>query len=139
MNSDKEYSNNYVIGESVKKAFENITDDQLKNLISHIAKDIKPDIIYIKELSTKAYYHSNKSISYTTEDDIYSNGLILSNDKGKILKDFTVGIIVKRDRRSFKVNGIDLLINGRDDEEINNIKRNLLPLYLTPSFLNFLL
>ena len=34
MNSDKEYSNNYVIGESVKKAFENIS--KLANMTSEV-------------------------------------------------------------------------------------------------------
>jgi len=74
-----------------------------------------------------------------TEDDIYSNGLILDNDKGKVLKDFTIGIIIKRDRNSFNVVGVDLLLNGKTKEDINDIKKNLLPMYLTPSFFNFLL
>lgn len=133
------YSTSYSIGENIKKAFENITDDQLKRLISYISNDIEPNIITIKELNTKVYYHSNNTKSYITEDDIYANGLILDNDKGKVLKDFTVGIIIKRDRENFKVVGIDLLLNGKNQEEINDIKRNLLPMYLTPSFFNFLI
>lgn len=121
-------------------ALENITEDQFKYLISTVT-NIDKKYISIKEINNVVYYHNNNIVSYNTQDDIYTNGSIRESEYGKMIKDFTVSVIVKRNfnmPKNLRVVGLDIILNANSDENMKILKRDFILKYLTPGTLQLL-
>ena len=117
---------------TIGEIFRHLSDDDIKNLILY-SIHMDRDAIAVKEITSKVYYHTTNLKSYMTNDDIYTNGEIEDTEKGKKIKHFSIAVIVKRKLNDFSVEAIDVILCGKDEDEISNIKANLLPTYLSPS------
>ena len=117
---------------TISEIFRNLSDDDIKNLILY-SIHMDRNAISVKEITSKVYYHTTNLKSYMTNDDIYTNGEIEDTDRGKKIKHFSIAVIVKRRIKDFTVEAIDVILCGKDDDAISEIKANLLPTYLSPS------
>lgn len=122
---------NVEFSEDTINILENISEDQFKLLISN-ASSIDVKYIMIKEINNNVYYHNNGMVSYMTKDDIYTNGAIKESKYGKMIKDFTTSLIIKRDLKyNDRIKGIEIIFNAKSDEDMKFLKRKFIENYLT--------
>lgn len=122
----------FEISQKTLEALDNITEERFKYLVSK-SINLKPSEICIKEIDNVVYYHNNGIISYNTQDDIYTNGCIKESEFGKMIKDFTTAIIIKRNLnmpKDLNVVGIDIIFNSNSGKSIKELKRTFILKYL---------